>query len=142
MIIADTSGLLALFNRKEPDHQAVAAAVREEAEPLVVSPFVLAELDYLAGTRLGVAAECAILAELSGGAYHLAPFTEADLISAGKIIEHYGDQQIGLADASLVVLADRHRTRSILTLDLRHFEVVRPLSGGRFRVLPSSAGGR
>lgn len=139
MIIADTSGLLALFNRKEPDHQAVAAAVRDQAEPMVVSPFVLAELDYLAGSRLGVAAECAILAELAGGAYHLAPFAEADLISAGKIIERYRDQQIGLTDASLVVLADRHRTKAILTLDLRHFEVLRPLSGGRFRILPSAA---
>lgn len=136
MIIADTSGLFALFNRKEPDHHAVAKAVGEETEPLVVSPFVLAEVDYLAATRLGVAAESAILEELSSGAYQLAAFTQADLISARNIIERYGDQQIGLADVSLLVLADRHRTRSILTLDHRHFDVVRPLSGGRFRILP------
>lgn len=87
-------------------------------------------------------AGCAILAELSGGAYHVEPITEADLISAAKIIERHKDQGIGLADASLVVLADRYRTKSILTLDLRHFEVVRPLSGGRFRILPSTAGDR
>lgn len=136
MIIADTSGLLALFNRREPDHRAVTAAVHGQTEPLVVSAFVLAELDYLAATRLGVAAEVAILAELSSGAYQLTPFGETDLINAAKVIERYGDQRIGLADASLLVLADRYRTKTILTLDHRHFDVVRPLSGGRFRILP------
>jgi hypothetical protein len=34
------------------------------------------------------------------------------------------------------VLAARHRTRSLLTLDHRHFNVIRPLEGGRFRLLP------
>lgn len=142
MIVADTSGLLALFNRREPDHAAVAAVVEGETEPLVVSPFVLAELDYLAATRLGVAAQCAILAELSGGAYHLVPFPAADLASAGRVIQRYADQEIGLADTSLVVLADRLATRSILTLDHRHFDVVRPLSGGRFNILPAAPGQR
>lgn len=139
MIIADTSGLLALFNRNEPEHEAVYAVVEKEAEPLVLSPFVLAELDYLAAARLGLAAELAILAELSSGAYLLAPFVEADLITAGNIIERYGDQQIGLTDASLLVLAERYRTRSILTLDHRHFDVLRPLAGGRLRILPSGS---
>ena len=37
---------------------------------------------------------------------------------------------------SLVVLAERYRTRTILTLDKRHFGVVRPLSGGRFNIVP------
>lgn len=100
---------------------------------------MLAELDYLAAARLGLAAELAILAELSSGAYLLAPFVEADLITAGNIIERYGDQQIGLTDASLLVLAERYRTRSILTLDHRHFDVLRPLAGGRLRILPSGS---
>ena len=33
-------------------------------------------------------------------------------------------------------LADRYRTKRVLTLDHRHFGVVRPLSGGRFTLLP------
>jgi predicted nucleic acid-binding protein len=136
VIIADTSGLLALFNRREPAHEAVAEVVEQETEPLVVSPFVVAELDYLAATRLGVPAEIAILSELASGAYHLATFDKDDLLSAAKIIERYKSQQIGLADASLVVLAGRHQTKSVLTLDHRHFDVLRPLSGGRFRILP------
>jgi uncharacterized protein len=39
---------------------------------LVVSPYVMAELDYLVAKRIGVDAELAILSELSSGAWELA----------------------------------------------------------------------
>lgn len=136
MIIADTSGLLAFFNRTEPTHETVRGIVEAEDEPLVVSPFVAAELDYLVSTRVGVDAEVAMLEELSGGAWDLACLTQDDLELAASIVGRYSDQDIGLADASLVVLAARRHTRRLLTLDRRHFEVVRPLTGGRFKLLP------
>lgn len=136
MIVADTSGLLALFNPREPKHQDVSRAVAREPDPLVVSPYVVAELDYLVATRHGVDAELAVLAELAGGAYHLAQLAIEDMRAMAELIDLYRDQDIGVADASLVVLASRYRTRSILTLDHRHFTVVRPLDGGRFRLVP------
>ena len=43
---------------------------------------------------------------------------------------------VGAADASNVVLADRYQTRTIATLDRRHFSVLRPIGGGRFAVVP------
>lgn len=137
MIVADTSALLALFNRREPAHEAVAAVVRDEPGPLVVSPFVVAELDYLVALRIGVDAELAVLAELAGGAYHLASITAVALQRASSIVGRYREQRIGVADASIVVLAHEHRTRSILTLDRRHFDLLRPIGGGRFEVLPA-----
>lgn len=136
MIVADTSGLLAFFHRDEPTHDAVRRVVEGEEAPLIVSPYVVAELDYLLATRMGVAAQLAVLSELAGGAYHLATIDAEALGAIRDIVERYSDQGIGATDASLVILADRYRTRSILTLDRRHFEVLRPLSGGRFRVLP------
>ncbi|HEV8635715.1 MAG TPA: hypothetical protein VG370_15925 [Chloroflexota bacterium] len=44
---------------------------------------------------------------------------------------------IGLADASLVVLAQRFRTRRLLTFDERAFRNVAPLQGGAFLLLPA-----
>jgi predicted nucleic acid-binding protein len=134
--IADTSGLLALFNRTEPEHEAVRRLVSTMDEPLVVSPYVVAELDYLVATRVGVEAERAALEELAAGAYDLAPFGVDDLARARDVITRYRDQSVGVADASIVVLAERHRSREILTLDHRHFDVLRPLSGGRFKLVP------
>lgn len=136
MIVADTSGLLALFNRSEPSHGAVRRLVEDEADPLIVSPFVVAELDYLVATRLGVDAELAVGRELAGGAYVLAGVDGSHLMQAIDVVERYRDQDIGLADASIVTLADRYATKSILTLDRRHFSVLRPLDGGRFRIVP------
>lgn len=136
MIVADTSGLLALFNARGPRHNQARHVVEREKEPLVVSPFVMAELDHLVATRLGVDAELAVLRELAGGAYHLPEIGIDDLHECAAVIERYSDQEIGLADASLVVLAARHSTRQILTLDHRHFRVLRPVGGGRFRLLP------
>lgn len=138
MIIADTSGLLAFFNRAEPAHDQVADLVDSDPEPLVVSPFVVAELDYLVSTRHGVDAELRVLDELAGGAWILTHFEAEDLRTARALIDRYRDQNIGIADASLVVLADRFGTRRILTLDRRHFTFLRPLSGGRFSILPAA----
>jgi predicted nucleic acid-binding protein len=137
VIIADTSGLLALYNRTEPAHEAVSAVVSACSREIAVSPFVIAELDYLVATRVGVDAELLVLRELASGAYLLAPFDAPDLSAARSLVEQYRDQRIGLADASLVVLADRYATRDILTLDHRHFDVLRPLAGGQFQVHPA-----
>ncbi|CAN5862285.1 type II toxin-antitoxin system toxin ribonuclease C26 [soil metagenome] len=135
-MIADTSGLLALFNRREPTHESVAAVVEQLDQPMIVSPYVVAEVDYLVATRMGVDAELSVLKELSSGAYHLAPIAADELTAARRVIKKYSDQEIGVTDASIVVLADRHRTKSVLTLDPRHFDVLRPLSGGRFTIRP------
>jgi predicted nucleic acid-binding protein len=135
-VIIDTSALLAYFDNGEPDHKAVAEAIDTAEDLLVVSPYVIAELDYLVATRIGVDAELAALRELSGGAWELPALGAPELEQAAAIVEKYRDQCIGVADASNVVLANRYHTRSIVTLDRRHFDVLRPVGGGRFAVLP------
>ena len=134
-VIVDTSALLAFFDASEPDHEAV-SAVLGAGDVLVVSPYVVAELDYLVATRHGVDDELAVLYELAGGAWDLAAFDEEALRRAGEVVASYRDQAIGVADASIVVLAERYRTRTIASLDHRHFDVLRSLGGGPFEVLP------
>lgn len=135
-MIVDTSALLAFFDTDEPDHERVSAALGGATEPLVISPYVVAELDYLVASRLGVSAELAVLRELTGGAWDLPAIDVEELVKARAVIERYADQNIGVADASNVILAERYRTRTLVTLDRRHFDVLRLLSGGRFRILP------
>lgn len=135
-MIIDTSALLAYFDAAEPDHAAVSECIDSSADALVVSPYVVAELDYLVATRVGVDAELAVLRELAGGAWELANCGTAEIEQAARIVTKYQDQRIGIADAANVVLADRYRTRTILTLDRRHFSALRPIGGGRFTVIP------
>ena len=139
MLICDTSGLLAFFDSSDRHNATVSAAMDADPGPFVVSPFVVAELDYLLATRLGVRAELAALDELAGGAWELADVRPSDLQAMGRVIERYQDQAVGVTDASLVVLAARHRTARVLTLDRRHFTVLRTTGGRRFTLVPSDA---
>jgi hypothetical protein len=59
--------------------------------------------------------------------------------TALEIIEKYRDLEIGLADASIVVLAHKYGTREILTLDERHFRALRTIDRKKFRLLPADA---
>jgi predicted nucleic acid-binding protein len=137
LILLDTSGLFAALDRADPEHEAARDAVETDPGPLVLSPFVLAELDYLVSGRVGVDAELALLEQVSSGTYRLEPFDAADVATAVSVVEQYRELAVGLADASLVVLARKLGTERILTLDERHFRVLRPLQGGSFTVLPS-----
>ena len=136
MILLDTSGLLAAIDADEPRHATTVKALRDTEPPLLLSPFVLAELDYLLSTRRGQDEELALLEEVAGGAYQLETFDHADCAQALGIVRKYKDNEIGLADASIVVLADRYDISEVLTLDKRHFRTLRRSNGRPFRLLP------
>jgi predicted nucleic acid-binding protein len=135
-MILDTSGLVAAFDPDQIDHMACAEALRG-ARDIVLSPFVLGELDYFVRRDRSTTDELALLAEVQSGALPLAEFSPADVGAARAVIEHYADLDIGLTDASLVVLAHRFDTHDLLTLDHRHFRAVRALDGKPFRLLPA-----
>lgn len=135
-MVVDTSALLAYFDTNEPHHRAVAAAINASAEPLVVSPYVIAELDYLVLTRHGVDEQHAVLAELTGGAWELASMDRARLEGARLIVQRYSDVPIGVTDASNIVLATAYHTRVIATLDRRHFTILRFADGSAPDLLP------
>jgi uncharacterized protein len=139
LIIADTSGLVAVFGRDQRAHSRATAVVENDPGPIVLSPYVLAELDYMLLERHGTNTELEFLAEVAAGAFELAPFDRADLTRAVILLQKYRDMRVGLADASLVVLAERYNTTRILTLDERHFRAMRPLHADAFTLLPADA---
>lgn len=136
-LVVDTSALLAFFDSSEPDHAAVTEVLATTPGPLVVSPYVVAELDYLVATRHGVEAELAVLDELASGAWELPALDRTDLRRARTMIETYSDHSIGAADASNVILSARYRTQVIATLDRRHFGTLRTVDGDSFTILPA-----
>lgn len=136
MLVCDTSGLLPYFDASDGHNAQVSRIMDSDPGLFVVSPYVVAELDLLLATRRGLAAELAALVESSGGAWELPSIASGELHEACGVIEMYRDQNIELADASMVVLARRYRTDRILTLDQRHFRVIRTATVGPFTVLP------
>lgn len=137
-LVLDTSGLLSALDGDQRLHQAARESLESATGALIVSPFVLAELDYLLSTKVGSEAELALLEEVARGAYSLEPFSAADVARAWAVIERYKDfGDLGLADAANVVLAERHDTRDILTLDERLFRALDGPRGLPFRLLPA-----
>ena len=138
MILLDTSGLLAAIDSNQTHHSEAARSLSSARPPLLLSPFVLAELDYLIASRVGYAARARLLEEVERGAYALEPMTARDITSAHGVIDRYADLGVSLADASIVVLSQRHHVGDVLTLDERHFRALRS-DGKHFRLLPADA---
>jgi uncharacterized protein len=136
-LIVDAGALYAQADADKPQHAAVAAVLRAERDSLVTSQIVVAEADYLILRRLGIDVELGFLDDLAGGTYVVDALTPPELTIARELVGRYRDLELGLADASLVVLASRWRTRRILTLDERTFRVLTPLQGGSFEILPA-----
>ncbi len=139
MIVVDTSAIVAYMNSADDQHEAVSAWLEGEGDDLATTPLIVAEVDHLVAARGGRAALSALRADLAAGAY-LVEWWRGAIASVVSIAEHYADIGLGLADASLVALAQRLDTVDIATLDERHFRAVRPLAAGRaFRLLPIDA---
>lgn len=136
MIVVDTSAIVAYMNSADSHHREVVAWLDEETDELATTPMIVAEVDHLVAARGGPKAVGALRLDLAGGAY-LVDWWDGAMVATVRVAQRYSDNALGLADASLVALADRLGTTSIATLDARHFRTVRPLSGDRaFRLLP------
>lgn len=134
--MVDTSAVLQLASSTAERHEDVVRVVQGLAGPFLLSPFVLAELDYMLGSRHGQAEQLALLTEVAEGAYELAEFDRADVEAAAVVMRRYADLRVGLADASLVVLAEKHGTVDVLSFDVRHFRAMSGPGGRPFRLLP------
>ena len=135
MLLADTSGLLALLDRGERDHTRVTEAVEEDAGPLLVLDLALAELDHLVLSRLGTKAELGLLEQLAEGVFVREPVSEADLRRAMAIARRYREHALGLTDTAQMAVAERLAC-PVLTLDRRHFELFRDKKGRPLTLLP------
>lgn len=139
MIIVDASAVFTSLDRSQSAYADVSRFLEIARERLVLSPFVLAELDYLLSTRIGPEAAFELLRDVEAGAYLLAPVGAEDVSASLRVLEQFDDLGIGLADASIVVLAARYGTDRVLTLDERHFRALQTLDGRPFTLLPADA---
>jgi uncharacterized protein len=57
VIVLDTSGLLAGIDAAQRRHADVRRVLEGDPGPFLLSPFVLAEMDYLLATRVGTRAQ-------------------------------------------------------------------------------------
>ena len=139
IVVADTSGLLAMFNRSDPEHFAVRRAA-DSASALVVSPLALTEVHHVASVRAGRKVADRILGllaeRIASTRVVLAQVDATQLATAISVRGTYDGLDLHLVDAVCVALGAEYDTDAILTLD-RDFRVLRPLNGyPAFRLFP------
>lgn len=139
-LIVDTGPLVTLADPADPRRDDVVRLLTSAVGPLVVPAPVTAEADYLIGRRVGPAARRLFLEDLALGRFEVACLDQAEHAAAADVDRQYADLDLGLADAAIVVLAQRYRTTDIATFDHRCFRPLSPLQGGRFRLLPDDVG--
>lgn len=136
-LIVDAAPLVAAADRRFADRVRVQRLLSGAQRRLVLPAPVSAEADYLLATKVGRAAQRAFLADLAAGRFEVTCMDAPDHAWAADLDAHYAELGLGLADLSIIVAAERHNTRQLLTFDQRHFRTVVPPAGGTFTLLPA-----
>lgn len=122
MIVLDTSGIVALANRADPNHSAAVASIRSKPEALVVPSVILSEAAYVLTHRAGERAFVRFLDALIEGRM-LWRDGERELPRTRELMIRHADLPLGFADAAVIASAEATRS-PVLTFDRRHFDVV------------------
>jgi predicted nucleic acid-binding protein len=126
-LIADSGYWIALFSRSDPFHQLATDALKKFGDySLVVTWPIIVEVSYLLQKRAGFNQQKIFLAGIQeGGAdiFHLNDDTH--ILQMTILMEKYRDLPMDLADASLLVLAEKLGHGRILSTDQRDFNAYR-----------------
>ncbi|MCL2768863.1 MAG: PIN domain-containing protein [Solirubrobacterales bacterium] len=136
MLIVDAGPLYAAAASGDEDHARCAELLASAPRPLLVPELVVTEVSYLLSDRIGAHAELAFARSIAAGELTIEPALESEWERVVELVERYADLPLGVADASLVALAERHDQRQVASLDHRHLGVVRPRHTDRLTLLP------
>ncbi len=136
-LIADSGGIYALYDADDAHHASVSKTVENETGAIIIPVVILAELDYLLREFLGIDAELAFLDDLLNAAYSLEPLSTNDFLRCRELISQYRNLDLGLADTSVMAVAEQLNIYRILTVDERDFRVVKPKKKKHFIILPA-----
>ncbi|MDH6130047.1 PIN domain-containing protein [Kitasatospora sp. GP82] len=133
LAVADTSVLLAAFNRKD-DHHARGVEALNVARILVISPLVMAELDHLLTVRAGeheaINAVTRLGALAGQGRVQFPHVDRALLAEAEDLMRRHQGQALGLADCVNAALAWRLHRPVLLSFDHHYRSVIAPRRSG------------
>ena len=119
--ICDTGPLVAYLNRNAPYHSWAVALMRQVRSPMLTTEPVLTEVAYfLRADKVDVDP---LFQLLERGAVRVELLVTAHWPRLRTLMARYN--QMDLADASIVVLSERHTRCQVLTVDRKDFGVYR-----------------
>jgi predicted nucleic acid-binding protein len=134
LAVVDAGPLYAAADETDANHEASLETLERADLDLVIPALVVAETAYLIGRRLGATAEASFLAALAD--LDVEGPNASDWPRIAELVERHADFPLGGTDASVVALAERLDTDTIITFDRRHFAAIRPVHRTALRLLP------
>lgn len=135
-LILDTGPLYASLDRSDADHGRCRRLIEESDEPLVVPAPVLVEVDYWIHQRLHPGVLVALLDDILDGAYRVEDLQAEDYRRARELCDRYAGADVGFVDAAVLAVVERLNEPKLVSLDHRHFRVLRPRHVDVLRLLP------
>jgi predicted nucleic acid-binding protein len=117
MILCDAGVLFCLVDRTQTQHIAYKTAVRRLTKPLVTTWSCLTEAMYLSLHRGNWVMQKHLGQLLLDKLLSIYDIQESDYSRLFELMEQYSDRPMDLADATLVLMAEKTGYRQILTLD-------------------------
>ena len=129
MILVDTGPLVALFDRKDAQHERCVATLRKLRDPLWTTTPVLTEAFHM--LQPGSASADRLREFVERGGVQPWFLDRPALTRAFELMDLYRDHPMDLEDASIVAAAEVLGTRKVFSLDRRDFLTYRVLKGHR-----------
>jgi uncharacterized protein len=139
VIVCDTGPLVAAALSNDTHHAECVGLFNDlhaAGHDLLIPATVTAEIGYLLNREAGARVESLFLRSIAGGAFRAVDLTETDYLRMAELVAKYGDLPLGTTDASVIAVSERLKLTEVVTLDHRHFSVVRPDHVGTFTLLP------
>ncbi len=130
-ILVDTGPLVALLLNRDPNHRETALWITENVHRLTTTWPVITETCHFLELR----GKLALFQIIERGALVVAEIGTADVTTFASLMSTYSDREVDLADASLVLLAERSGTRDIITFDRADFSTFRLSRNRAFNIV-------
>lgn len=135
-LVLDTGPMIATLDRSDADHLACRRLLQDSKERLIIPSPVLVEVDYWIHTRLYPAVRLCLLENIEVGAFTVESLQPQDYTRIRQLCERYADADIGFVDAAVLAIVERLGEPKLVTLDRRHFGMVRPRHVDVLELLP------
>ena len=134
-VVVDASAIVTLADAALPEHDRCLQVSRSLpiGKTYVCWP-VVTEASYL--LRKSRQSRRELLAAIDNAEFEILDLTRDDIDGMQAVLDKYHDQQVDLADAAMVHLANREGIRTVFTLNRRHFRLFTRGDGSPFRLLP------
>jgi uncharacterized protein len=136
-VLVDTGPLVAILSKRDQYHRECISAARIVHGPFFTSWPVVAEAAYLLRSRAEKIDK--LLTRIRAGKLRLWQLDVADIKGISAILRQYTDQDLDLADATMMYLAERERIETVFTVDKRHFALYRTSQGKHLSLVPADS---